>query len=75
MTGAEKRKLDPTVEYQDYEICPKRNVGKYLQEGIEFFIVDMEKKKVYSSHDLRLRDVHEKVERESTFIVRLANYA
>lgn len=74
MTAAEKRAADPTTEYQDYEICRKSKVGKYIQEGIEFFIVDMEKKKVYSSYDLRLRDISEKVEKESTFIIRRAEY-
>ena len=74
MTGAEKRAEDPATEYQDYEICRKSKVGKYIQDGTEFFIVDMEKKKVYSSYDLRLRDISEKVEKESTFIIRRANY-
>ena len=75
MTGAEKRAEDPATEYQDYEICRKSKVGKYIQEGKEFFIVDMEKKKVYSSYDLRLRDISEKVDKESTFIVRRAEYS
>lgn len=74
MTAAEKRAVDPTTEYQDYEICRKSKVGNYIQEGIELFIVDMEKKKVYSSYDLRLRDISEKVEKESTFIIRQAEY-
>ena len=74
MTAAEKRAADPTTEYQDYEICCKSKVGKYIQEEIEFFIVDMEKKKVYLSYDLRLRDISEKVDKESTFIIRRAEY-
>lgn len=75
MTSDEKKTTDPTTEYQDYEICRKSKVGKYIQEGIEFFIVDMEKKKVYSSYDLRLRDISEKVDKKSTFIVRRAIYS
>lgn len=74
MTAAEKRAADPTTEYQDYEICRKSKVGEYLQSGEEFYIVDMEKKKVYSSHDLRLREVNEKIKKDSTFIVKVANY-
>ena len=74
MTAAEKRAADPTTEYQDYEICRKSKVGQYIQDGIEFFIIDMEKKKVYSSYDLRLRDISDKVDKESTFIVRRAEY-
>lgn len=74
MTAAEKRAVDPTTEYQDYEICRKSKVGEYLQSGEEFYIVDMEKKKVYSSHDLRLREVNEKIKKDSTFIVKVANY-
>ena len=75
MTAAKKRAADSTTEYQDYEICRKSKVGKYIQEGIEFFIVDMERKKVYSSYDLRLRDIREKVDKKSTFIVRRATYS
>jgi hypothetical protein len=37
------------VEYADYEICRKSKVGEYLQTGQEFFVVDMKKKKIYSS--------------------------
>jgi hypothetical protein len=53
-----------------YEICRKSKVYDYIQSGTEFFIVDMEKKKVYSSCDLRLSELSEKLEMEDSFIVK-----
>ena len=75
MTGKEAREINPTVEYQDYEICPKSKVGKYIQSGTEFFIVDMNKRRVYSSYDLRLREISEKLDSDNTFVVKAAAYA
>lgn len=63
------------MEQQNYEICRKSKVGEYIQSGTEFFIVDMERKKVYSSLDLRLREISEKLEKETTFVVKVAQYA
>ena len=62
------------VEYADYEICRKSKVGEYLQTGQEFFVVDMKKKKIYSSNDLRLRELSEKLDLEHTFVFKEANY-
>lgn len=63
------------MEHQKYEICNKDKVGEYIQTGTEFFIVDMERKKVYSSLDLRLREISEKLEKDTTFVVKLASYS
>lgn len=62
------------VEYADYEICRKSKVGEYLQTGQEFFVTDMKKKKIYSSNDLRLRELSEKLDLEHTFVFKEANY-
>lgn len=62
------------VEYADYEICRKSKVREYLQTGQEFFIADMKKKKIYSSNDLRLRELSEKLDLEHTFVFKEANY-
>ena len=59
---------------QKYEICRKSKVHEYIQNGTEFFVVDMEKKKVYPSMDLRLRDLTEKLDRDDTFIIKEADY-
>ena len=59
---------------QRYEIVRDSKVGEYLQNGVEFFVVDMDKKKVYSSLDLRLRDLMEKVDKENTVIIKVADY-
>ena len=56
------------VEYADYEICRKSKVGEYLQTGQEFFVADMKKKKIYSSNDLRLRELSEKLERSKLYV-------
>lgn len=63
------------IEHASYEICRKSKVGEYIQTGQEFFIVDMKKKKVYSSADLRLREISEKLESEDTFVFKEAHYA
>ena len=53
-----------------YEICRESKVSEYIENGVEFFVVDMEKKKVYSSMDLRLRELAEKLDSDKTFIVK-----
>ena len=55
---------------KSYDIRPKGNVGEYIQTGTEFFIVDMKRKKVYSSQDIRLSELSEKLESDECFIVR-----
>ena len=62
------------VEYADYEICRKSKVGEYLQTGQEFFVAEKKKKKIYSSNDLRLRELSEKLDLEHTFVFKEANY-
>lgn len=63
------------IEYAQYEICRKSKVGEYIQNGQEFFIADMKKKKIYSSLDLRLREISEKLDSEDTFVFKEAHYA
>ena len=58
----------------EYEIVRKSKARELIQEGTEFFVVDMDKKKVYSSLDLRLRDLAEKIDSDNTFIVKKAEY-
>ena len=58
----------------NYEIVRKSKVGEYIQNGVDFNIVDMEKKKVYSSNDLRLKELAEKLDSENTFIVKECEY-
>lgn len=55
---------------KDFEIIRKSKVAEYLQTGVEFFIVDMERKKVYCSNDLRIREISEKLENDQCFIVK-----
>ena len=62
------------IEYAAYEICRKSKAGEYLQTGQEFFVADMKKKKIYSSNDLRLRELSEKLDLEHTFVFKEANY-
>lgn len=38
------------------------------------FVADMKKKKIYSSNDLRLRELSEKVDSEDTFVFKEATY-
>ena len=61
-------------EQAKYEICRKSKIGEYIQSGIEFFIIDMDKKKVYSSLDLRLREIHEKLAQDNVLVVKEAQY-
>lgn len=73
-TAKEKQTDDKETEYASYEICRKSKVGEYIQEGQEFFVADMKKKKIYSSNDLRLRELSEKVDSEDTFVFKEATY-
>lgn len=73
-TAKEKQTDDKETEYASYEICRKSKVREYLQTGQEFFIADMKKKKIYSSNDLRLRELSEKLDLEHTFVFKEANY-
>lgn len=73
-TAKEKQVEDKETEYASYEICRKSKVGEYIQTGQEFFVADMKKKKIYSSNDLRLRELAEKVDSEDTFVFKEANY-
>ncbi len=73
-TIKENSKGDKEPEYASYEICRKSKVGEYIQIGQEFFVADMKKKKIYSSNDLRLRELAEKVDSEETFVFKEANY-
>lgn len=57
-----------------FEICRKSKVHEYIQNGEEFFVVDMGKKRVYPSGDLRLRELSEKLDREDTFVIKEASY-
>lgn len=59
---------------QDYEIVNKSKIFKYIEQGIEFFIADMDKKRIFSSYDLRLREIDEKINDENTFVFKGANY-
>ena len=51
-----------------FEIVRKSKVGEYIQNGTQFFIADLSKKKIYSSNDLRLGEIADKIDREDTFI-------
>lgn len=70
----EEHKENPEIEYPEYEIIRKSKVGEYLQNGTEFFVVDMDKKKVYRSQDLRIREIVEKVDKPNTFLVKEVEY-
>lgn len=63
------------MEQQKYEICRKSKVKEMIQSGEEFQIVDLEKKRVYSSLDLRLRELAEKVDKDTTIIIKEAQYS
>lgn len=73
-TAKGKQTEDKETEYASYEICRKSKVGEYIQAGQEFFVADMKKKKIYSSNDLRLRELSEKVDSENTFVFKEASY-
>jgi hypothetical protein len=53
-----------------YEIVRKTKVGEYIQNDVPFFVVDMQKKKVYSSRDLRLGELLDKLDKDSSFIIK-----
>jgi hypothetical protein len=55
---------------KSYDIRPKDKVSEYIQTGAEFFVVDMKRKKVYPSQDLRLSELSEKLESDECFIIR-----
>lgn len=63
------------IEYADYEFFRKSKVNKCLESGEEFFVLDMEKKRVYSSYDLRLKDLSEKLEKENVYVFKAARYS
>ena len=73
-TAKGKQAEDKETEYASYEICRKSKVGEYIQAGQEFFVADMKKKKIYSSNDLRLRELSEKVDSEDTFVFKEATF-
>lgn len=52
----------------NFTIRPKSKVGEYLQTGRLFYIADLNKKKIYSSNDLRIGDINEKLESENVFM-------
>lgn len=54
----------------NFEIVRKSKVAEYIERGVEFSIVDMERKKVYSSNDIRLNELHEKLNNDNCFIVK-----
>lgn len=58
-----------------FEILKENKVAEYIQQGKEFFVVDMEKKKVYSSNDLRLGELAEKLDNENVFLVKECSYS
>lgn len=60
--------------YAKYEMVRESKIPEYIQTKTEFFIVDMEKKKVYSSFDLRLKELSEKLEQDNVFIVKEVDY-
>lgn len=61
-------KTEEVNKVGEYEIIRKSKVTEYIQTGQKFFICDMSRKKVYSSDDLRLSDLAEKLDRDDTFI-------
>ena len=54
----------------NFEIVRKSKVSEYIERGVEFSIVDMERKRVYSSNDIRLSELHEKLNNDKCFIVK-----
>lgn len=54
----------------NFEIVRKSKVAEYLERGIDFSIVDMDRKKVYKSVDIRLNELHEKLNNSNCFIVK-----
>ena len=60
--------------YAKYEMVRESKVPEYIQTKTEFFIVDMGKKKVYSSFNLTLKELSDKLEQDNVFIVKEATY-
>lgn len=60
--------------HNKYEICRKSKVGEYINTRTEFFVADMKSKRIFSSYDLRLRDLAQKIDSEDTFIFKEAHY-
>lgn len=60
---------------EKFEIYPKYKVNKLIEQGVEFWIIDIDKKRTYNSNDLRLREISEKLEKEKSFIVKEARYS
>lgn len=52
----------------NFTIRPKSKVGEYLQTGRLFYIADLNKKKIYSSNDLRIGEITEKLDSENVFM-------
>lgn len=59
---------------QEYEIVNKSKIYKFIENGVEFFIADMNKKKIFSSNDLRIGEIDEKINDENTFVFKKASY-
>lgn len=57
----------------NFEIVRKSKVYEYIEGGVDFSIVDMERKKVYSGNDIRLSELHEKIINDNCFIVKEVN--
>ena len=59
-------------------MLPTRFAGRAKSESTfrqgRSFVADMKKKKIYSSNDLRLRELSEKVDSEDTFVFKEATY-
>lgn len=64
-----------TIEYADYEFVRKSKVFKYLENGEELFLLDMGRKQVYSSNDLRIEDLFKKLNNETVYVFRTAVYS
>lgn len=62
------------MSQEKYEIISKSKIHECIEGGIEFFICDMDKKRVYSSYDLRLREIDEKISSPDTFVFKKASY-
>lgn len=71
----ESKNVKEVVQYADYEFVRKSKVGKYIQSGEEFFLLDMDRKRIYCSSDLRLRDLSEKLKKESVYVIKRATYS
>lgn len=69
-----KQAEDKETEYASYEICRKSKVGEVYSGRAGVFCGCMKKKKIYSSKDLRLRELSEKVDSEDTFVFKEATY-